>query len=923
MIYFGIGVPEDDYDDATEIYSDKGFAGIWSVAISSHDLESGTYHIAVKCYDVADVAFRITAILIEAPLKVGHRSHGEICPDNFVYHTMPSSESRRVHVLRYSGDIYVLPRGTHPPLKLAPPYAHIDARSDDLWLDFCGVVDDRSQDEFHYLGLLGGHRCAVYDVEVFELDEGSTCEEMVHFGTTDETLGAVEALFEHSIYGRVTEGATVTYYLEVDETHAHDNVVFEVQDLTDVKNPTALLVQIYKGTVGIESELRSERAIDAIYSVAVPSLDMVQGTWFITVTGTGYNVVRYRFTIVPVPTELGSFQKIHGELFATEWIVHERNGPGGNFKAVITKYTGDVYIFLRRREPPTIFAPPYIYMDVDTHDIDIFICEAQRNVTDFIGLFSKDREVVYDIQLIEVFDTCEATPVDDVSEEEEDEENELRPGHRSLGSCSEAGHWKFYTLKMMPEFYDTNYVFEVLASEISNPTALEVYLYENEVPRLIDDSNHFSIRSVDGVYSISVPMIETSEASSPEKFILGIRCMTFVRFTVVLTAVPGLLAPNTDVFATVCQGDHIYFNVGGVHKNARVRITKYMGSLYFMIREDQVPVRLVYPYGYLASEDSESSMDLCGVEDSVWIAVQGGDHCASFFVRLEFFDDPNCDEERNAASLSTTTNASTTTALELREFAYGSCKAGSWAMKTYRFGTCPGTNVVVELEQLLDDRVDEKAVEVYASRRGEAIASSETATENIHSITFNYVDILYFDDEGRRHFDFAVKCGVADTRFRILVHKFHAELREGHRQNGEVCPGAWLFHYYPHGLVAEYDDCNDDFPPLKITKDHSSRTGPHLRFSVRLFRGHLLFVAARAHYPPSFNSRRKHHLAELVDDDIPTADNNVQAFHLDVCDAPENSKIYIGLFGSDLGCAIYDVSATPFSGPCKSTTASW
>mmetsp|Transcript_14906 Transcript_14906/g.48653 ORF Transcript_14906/g.48653 Transcript_14906/m.48653 type:complete len:1617 (+) Transcript_14906:81-4931(+) len=969
----------DDYE--TELYSEWGSAGIWSVSISSHDMTNGTYHLAVKCHGISDVSFSVSVILIQAKLTVGHRSHGEICPDNFVYHTVTpgavvggvvaqQQKNYRIRVwLSNAGDFYVMPRHAHPPLKLSPPYAHAEPSNSEFDVYLC----DLSVGNTHYLGLLGGHRCAVYDAQLYEVpeEEEASCEEMAHFGTTDATLGALEALIDHSHYGGVDEGETLTYFVEIDEAHAAHNVIFEVHDLTDQGNPRALLLQVFQDSVNdeCESELRSSNSANEVYSVAVPSTGMAAGTWFVTVTGQAPNHrVKFRLTVVSVATELTE-EAIHGELFKSEWIVHTVTSPtkGLNFKVTLTKYAGEVYLFHRRREAPTIFAPPYTYLDEDTHFAEIYICDTDGEDVDYVGLYSREDEVVYEISVEEVsFDgaaTTQCSSEFDVTEaelaayDEADlgvvEVHELSPGHRELASC-EPGHWAYFSLTMKGHggvCYDSNLVFEVLADDAeTNPSVLEVYLYENEIA---DSSERFSLTAIDGVYSLSVPMVETSEESSPDVFFVGVRCSSsssVVRFSVVVTVVPGIIdEPGTSVFATACPGDHVYFQhqVDRENQHGRVSVTKYKGSFSYMIRENSVPLRLIYPYAFLGETDHISSMDLCDVEKGypVWIAIEGGAHCASFFVSFDFFPkNQTCDEETNAVSSSSSEGGTTTTrdgasqqtavALQTQKFSYGSCEAGSWSLKYFTFATCPGDNFVVELEQLLEDRDDPEAVALYAYAHGslenqqidheaDSVRSSTTAQANIHAVTFNYIDIIYdfaAAADNRRHFDFAVKCGDQNpARFRVLVHKFHAELHQGHRQNGEVCTGSWLFHFYSNGVPGDTYDCLEEGEAPANATDVAETTHPHLRFTVRLFRGHVLFAAVRATYPPSFNSREKHHLAELTDDDIPTADGTIEPFHLDVCNMPRNQKIYVGLFGGNEGCAIYDITATPFSGPCSST----
>jgi hypothetical protein len=64
---------------AASVFASRGSSGIWSVAVSAHDLKAETYFVVVKGVDVNQVRFRVVALLIESELALGHRHHGEIC----------------------------------------------------------------------------------------------------------------------------------------------------------------------------------------------------------------------------------------------------------------------------------------------------------------------------------------------------------------------------------------------------------------------------------------------------------------------------------------------------------------------------------------------------------------------------------------------------------------------------------------------------------------------------------------------------------------------------------------------------------------------------------------------------------------------------------------------------------------------------
>jgi len=639
----------------------------------------------------------------------------------------------------------------------------------------------------------------------------------------------------------------------------------------------------------------------------------------------------------------------HGEVATKAWIVYEVQGhpAGSNFRLHFTKYTGDLYVVVRRLDSPTILAPPYVYIDAGTETADVDVC-ATGDEIDYVGLYGGAQRAVYKIEMEQIdAASCFRFGVDDAADAYDDDVvdtimAELHTGQRVLASC-EPFQWADFSLAMTGSgLYNDNLIFQVLAIDAeTNPTALEVYLYENNIPD-DRDSQHFATTAVDGIYSIGVSSIHTTKASAPDNYLLGVRCQTLaVQFSVVVARIPGTLKSDDHIYATICPNSFVYFQhrVTEAHVNARVSVVKYRGDLSFILRREQVPVRLIYPYATLESTDHKSDMSLCDIEavnTPIWIGVSGGDHCASFFINLEYFYDADCSEERNAVPASqSTASSSSFVELPLYQFHYASCEANAWSSYSLTFSSCPGDNVQVHVEQFLEDRIDPEALTVYAVHLQSENATADvdfekdydaisaSAISNIHSITFNYVDVMYIvpaDAKNRRNFAIGIKCGNANTRYRVSVTKVNAELADGRLQTGVLCAEAWLYHYYNAGGATFSHDCVDvanASSTSSIGNDGAVADGkPHLRFTIRLFKGNLFFIAARDKFPPAFNSR-PHHLAELAASDVPTAIDSVQEVHIDVCDVPHES-IYIGLYVST-ECAIYDIAPTRFDGTCQST----
>ena len=423
-------------DYATELFSDFGSGGIWSVSLSANDVRNGTYYVAVKCWDIEPVSFRIAVLLIQS--VVDKRIHGELCPRNYVQHVTTGN----VRIYRLSGDLVILPRRDRPPLKLAPPLLSLNEEYVDL--SFCDGGT-------YYIGLVGsGTQCAVYDI--LPIAQNETCRDFFETYVDSATTQEERIEFDEANYGSVGEGETKTYVLKVDEIK---NVIFEVEDVTGLANRGALLLQIFEGDVTERSELRSETAVDDVYSIAIPSTEMREGLWYLTVTGMAAQQIRYRLTIVAIDADVGS-KKVQGHLFQGEWLMHRMlYNEGPHYRVSVRKYTAsDLYIFPRRSQAPTIVTPPWVYMTSEMKETEFYFCGIS-DVIDYVGLYATNREVVYDIHVEGPFSECGFTPNFALGNFDTTNsslvQHLVRPGQRTLASCDE-GHWEFFRFLTVPDF---------------------------------------------------------------------------------------------------------------------------------------------------------------------------------------------------------------------------------------------------------------------------------------------------------------------------------------------------------------------------------------------------------------------------------------------------------------------------------------
>ena len=142
--------PDGDYE--SHHFASQGINGMWTVSVPSHDLIETTYYILVKGTDgkrfvftcalfqptvkwnretkhfvaVAEVRFRIVAVLVDSKLVLGHRHHGELNENEWLYFTFNKDdisavnnssgrllEDKAVHLSislwKYSGAVFLRP----------------------------------------------------------------------------------------------------------------------------------------------------------------------------------------------------------------------------------------------------------------------------------------------------------------------------------------------------------------------------------------------------------------------------------------------------------------------------------------------------------------------------------------------------------------------------------------------------------------------------------------------------------------------------------------------------------------------------------------------------------------------------------------------------------------------------------------------
>jgi hypothetical protein len=233
---------------------------------------------------VGNVRYRVVALLMDSSLKLGHKSHGEVCNQQWAYFDYNAGDSnatagsgghrRRltglladssrsllsaaasgdygthgstavhlsVHVWRYSGAFHIRLAHGYAPIKLVPPFIYLGKGDADATVQLCDIGSHGGSDpETVFIGLRGAKGCSMFDVTAHTYI-GGNCTEPRNFAEVDVTEGANELELEHFAYGSCTPGGFSDFYLNLTAAHAGDNINFEVEQLGDISNMEALTV---------------------------------------------------------------------------------------------------------------------------------------------------------------------------------------------------------------------------------------------------------------------------------------------------------------------------------------------------------------------------------------------------------------------------------------------------------------------------------------------------------------------------------------------------------------------------------------------------------------------------------------------------------------------------------------------------------
>ena len=422
-------------DRKSEHKSTRAVDGIYSVAINLHNFHAGMSFFSVQCNDVGDQTRRFRAVLnqIEQILDIGHEYHGEVCPGDWVYHSylVPTNTTNRsnfqFHLVKHTGDVDIVVRHNLIPLKLVPPFTHVDAADYEADTQVCHTEPG----ETVYLGLLAGHHCASYEISVSIIPEGLPCAEPPHAARGANSTTAAQLVVDHFKLGSCAPNGWFDMYVDVTEHAMHDNLLFELEDLGDTGTLDAVSIYLWADSIPLsrKSEYFVTRSYGGTYSLSVsmhefePFLYHSHGDSLRIFFGVqcGAAAVEFRSFVHFVHSELTPGHLSHGEVCPGAWVYHRLlltnaliNGGGGHgggghrrldsavaineaaarrqlgaapaagaadgvhVRFRITKNIGNMNLVLSLGDKPLRLVPPYTFLDANDAHVDEIICNIEQ-----------------------------------------------------------------------------------------------------------------------------------------------------------------------------------------------------------------------------------------------------------------------------------------------------------------------------------------------------------------------------------------------------------------------------------------------------------------------------------------------------------------------------------------------------------------
>jgi len=325
-------------DRHAEHKTERANGKLWAVGMNNNCFKIGVVTLGVKC-GPTEVNYELKVIEVSAVLIPDAAVHGEVCPDEWVYHYFNTSTTMHFgpgNNLRYTltmdeggGVGNIVMKHLQAPIKKVPPYFQLRSESAALTqvVDMCNVEEGRM-----YLGLLGEASvagCFSYDVTVEEWMDNAThvCSEDIHAEAIDPATLADRTLpVDHMERASCEPYEWFDFYFPVDShmLDEQDNFVFEVEQLSDQAEDNTLSVHLFSETIPDHrtTEIVTSTPSDGIYSLAIPSNELRAISYYLSIK-CGPTRERFRTAAFLIRGKLlGPADAVHGELCPNEWIYH-------------------------------------------------------------------------------------------------------------------------------------------------------------------------------------------------------------------------------------------------------------------------------------------------------------------------------------------------------------------------------------------------------------------------------------------------------------------------------------------------------------------------------------------------------------------------------------------------------------------------
>ena len=371
--------------------------------MSYYDLKKTVYFFSVRCKQ-DDLRFWIKWKLIASTLVQEQKQSGEVCPGLWSYHkikvdkaTVPASAKPaggkthlklKVEVKDWS--VTAIIAADYVPLKLVPPFAQVKAPdcaksstcaspADELGsktIELCDVHNGH----LYYLGLLGTDHCAEYSVTAsyFTDTADHSCHALHHAGDAAKN-GATEVEAEHFLLLDAEAGEIHDFFLTVNAKHKDDNIVVEVENLSEEEEPESMIVKLFHKEIPVDRKAEHLAAfgVHNIFSVAKSAHDVKEGTYYISVEAK--KAVKFRVLAMFIHAEMKPGDHSHGEVCPGNMVFHyyqkgdagagghrrrlQGAAPGGgagkDYRFRVVLHVGDVRYMEAHLHPPLELIPPY------------------------------------------------------------------------------------------------------------------------------------------------------------------------------------------------------------------------------------------------------------------------------------------------------------------------------------------------------------------------------------------------------------------------------------------------------------------------------------------------------------------------------------------------------------------------------------